>query len=89
MVTDPKTLQQSLPASPRQHLNLWDSTSIIVGIIIGAGIFRSTPLIAVQVPSTAWLMGVWVIGAVLSLIGALCYAELAAATLKRGGITYF
>jgi amino acid transporter len=73
------------PASPRQHLTLFDSTSIIIGIIIGASIFRSSPLIAAQVPSVAWLVGVWVIGAVFSLIGALCYAELATAYPKEGG----
>lgn len=78
--------QQSSPrASPRPHLTLLDSTSIIVGIIIGASIFRSAPLIAMQVPSTGWLVGVWAIGAVFSLIGALCYAELSTAFPKEGG----
>ncbi|MGO9108307.1 MAG: APC family permease [Thermoguttaceae bacterium] len=77
--------QSPVPASPRQHLTLLDSTSIIVGIIIGSSIFRSTPLIAGQVPNIGWLVGVWVIGAVFSLIGALCYAELATAYPKEGG----
>ena len=62
-----------------------DSTSIIVGIIIGSSIYLSTPLIAGQVPNLGWLVGVWVIGAVFSLIGALCYAELATAYPKEGG----
>ncbi len=77
--------QPSPRASPHQHLSLLDSTSIIVGIIIGASIFRSTPLIAGQVPNVGWLVGVWVIGAVFSLIGAICYAELATAYPKEGG----
>jgi len=78
--------QQSTPrASPHQHRTLFDSTSIIVGIIIGASIFRSTPLIAQQVSNVGWLVGVWLIGAVFSLIGALCYAELATAYPKEGG----
>jgi basic amino acid/polyamine antiporter, APA family len=78
--------KQSTPqATPHQHLSLLDSTSIIVGIIIGSSIFRSTPLIAAQVPSIGWLVGVWVIGAVFSFVGALCYAELATAYPREGG----
>ncbi len=78
--------QQSSPlACPHRHLSLFDSTSIIVGIIIGASIFSSTPLIARQVPSVYWLMEVWAIGAVFCLVGSLCYAELATAYPKEGG----
>ena len=66
-------------------MTLLDSTSIIVGIIIGSTIFLSSPRIAGQVPNIGWLVGVWVIGAVFSLIGALCYAELATAYPKEGG----
>jgi amino acid transporter len=72
-------------SSPRQHLTVWDSTSIIVGIIIGASIYCSSPRIAGLVPNVGWLLGVWVIGAVFTLIGALCYAELATAYPKEGG----
>jgi len=62
-----------------------DSTSIIVGIIIGSTIFLSAPRIAEHVPNIGWLVGVWVIGAVFSLFGSLCYAELATARPKEGG----
>jgi basic amino acid/polyamine antiporter, APA family len=73
------------PAAPHRHLTLFDSTSIIVGIIIGSTIYRSAPLIASQVPNVGWLLGVWVIGGAFSLIGALCYAELATAYPREGG----
>jgi len=73
------------PAAPRRQLTLLDSTSIIVGIIIGSSIYESAPLIAKSLPSTAWLLGMWVLGGVLSLIGALCYAELATAYPTEGG----
>jgi amino acid transporter len=72
-------------ASPRRELTLFDSTCIIVGIIIGAGIYRSSPDIAGLAPSVAWLMGLWLFGGLLSLIGALCYAELATAYPAEGG----
>jgi amino acid transporter len=73
------------PAAPRRQLTLLDSTSIIVGIVIGSTIYQSSPLIACQVPNVAWLIGVWLLGGLLSLVGALCYAELANAYPTEGG----
>jgi amino acid transporter len=71
--------------APHQHLSLWDSTSIIVGIIIGSSIYCSAPRIAGQVPDVGWLIAVWTIGGVFTLIGALCYAEMATAYPRSGG----
>ena len=91
---------------PRRQLSLLDSTSIIVGIIIGSGIYQSSPVIATGVgrfaadygpplgitsPSgqTALalvvLLGVWVVGGLIALVGATCYAELATAFPYAGG----
>ncbi len=72
-------------ASPRRELTLLDSTCIIVGIIIGAGIYRSSPTVAVLAPDAIWLIGLWILGGAFSLIGALCYAELATAYPREGG----
>lgn len=72
-------------AAPRRQLTLFDSTCLIVGIIIGAGIYSSSPTIAGLTPNLTWLMGLWLLGGALSLIGALCYAELATAYPKEGG----
>ncbi len=71
--------------APRRELTLFDSTSIIVGIIIAAGIYRSSPDVARLAPSAMWLMGLWLLGGALSLLGALCYAELATAYPQEGG----
>lgn len=76
---------QPTDGRPRRELTLLDSTSIIVGIIIGAGIYRSSPSIAALVPNATWLIAVWLFGGFLSLIGALCYAELATAYPYEGG----
>ncbi len=82
----PDTLPSPPPnAAPRRQLTLFDSTSIIVGIVIGSTIYESTPLIANQVPGVAWLLTAWVLGAILSLVGALCYAELAGRCPSEGG----
>jgi basic amino acid/polyamine antiporter, APA family len=70
---------------PKRQLTLFDSTSIIVGIIIGSAIYESSPLIAAKSGGLAGLMGIWVLGGLLSLIGALCYAELANAYPREGG----
>jgi basic amino acid/polyamine antiporter, APA family len=72
-------------ASPRPELTLFDSTSIIVGIIVAVGIYRISPVVAQLTPNPAWLMGLWIAGGALSLIGALCYAELATTYPKEGG----
>jgi amino acid transporter len=72
-------------ASPRRQLTLLDSTSIIVGIMIGSSIYESTPLIAGAVPGIGWFLAVWLLGGALSLVGALCYAELANAFPTEGG----
>lgn len=70
---------------PIRQLGLWDVAAITAGIIIGAGIYQSTPLIAGCVSSPVTLMLLWVIGGLIALNGALCYAELASAYPHAGG----
>ena len=69
----------------KQTLSAMDAACIIVGIIIGAGIYRTTPTIAAVTTDTYWLIGVWVLGGCLALIGALCYVELATSIADDGG----
>src|SRR5262245_15447121 len=71
------------PVKPR--LSLFDAVSIMVGIVIGSSIFETPPTIFNNVANPALGMSVWVIGGVLSLIGALCYAELASTYPRMGG----
>jgi basic amino acid/polyamine antiporter, APA family len=71
--------------APRRQLSLLDSTSIIVGVIIGSGIYKTSSDIAANVADEGLLMTVWVLGGLLSLVGALCYAELANAYPEEGG----
>src|SRR5690242_12849489 len=59
-------------------LGLVDSTMIVAGSMIGSGIFIVSADIARQVGSTGWLLVVWLITAVLAVIAALSYGELAA-----------
>jgi APA family basic amino acid/polyamine antiporter len=71
--------------APKKELSLFDSTCIIVGIIIGAGIYQMAPDIAKGAGSWWGVLLLWIAGGLLSLCGALCYAELATAYPKEGG----
>src|SRR5437588_2447369 len=69
----------------RPQLGLWETVSIIIGIVIGAGIYETVPLVFKNVPNGWTALGVWVAGGLLSLVGALCYAELASTYPRSGG----
>jgi amino acid transporter len=73
------------PDSPTTSLGMWDAVSIIVGIIIGATIYEMPPLIFGNFAKPEYAIGAWVLGGVLSITGALCYAELATAYPTTGG----
>lgn len=70
---------------PRPLLRTRDAVAITIGIVLGAGIFRTPSLVAGGVGSEAMLIAVWAAGGLIALIGALCYAELAAAFPHAGG----
>jgi len=72
-------------AQPKRELSLFDSTCIIVGIIIGAGIYQMAPDIAKGAGSWWGVLALWAVAGLLSLFGALGYAELATAYPKEGG----
>ncbi|HEX6363152.1 MAG TPA: amino acid permease, partial [Albitalea sp.] len=63
--------------------------AIIVGIVIGAGIFKAPAMVAGLAAHPAWMFGAWLLGGVVSVIGALVYAELATAFPHAGGDYHF
>jgi amino acid transporter len=66
-------------------LGLWDAVSIIIGIVVGSGIYETPPLVFKNVPGPAVALAVWVVCGLLSLVGALCYAELGSTYPHTGG----
>lgn len=66
-------------------LSVLDSVSMIVGIVIGTGIFVLPGLVAANVGSSGSLLACWVAGGVVSMMGAVCYAELIARFPRDGG----
>ena len=69
----------------RRDLGLWSAVAIVVGTVIGSGIFRVSSKMVAEVGSPAAVFGVWIFGGLLTLFGALSYAELAAAMPEAGG----
>lgn len=61
----------------------------MVGLVVGIGIFRTPSIVAANVESELAFIGVWVAGGIVTLIGALCYAELSAAHPHAGGEYHF
>ena len=82
MPTQPRT-------TPRASLSVLDGIAMMVGLIIGVGIFKLPQLVALNADSGAAFLGLWVLGGVITLIGALVYAELAAAYPSTGGEYHF
>jgi basic amino acid/polyamine antiporter, APA family len=74
-----------MSVSPKKELSLFDSICIIVGIIIGAGIYEITPTVASCMGGWVGILGIWLAGGLLALTGAMCYAELATAYPREGG----
>jgi APA family basic amino acid/polyamine antiporter len=74
---------------PKQTLTLFDAITMIVGLIVGAGIFGTPSIVAGAVQSESVLIALWVVGGVFSIIGALCYGELATAFPSAGGEYHF
>ena len=69
-----------------RRIGFWGGSAVMVGIILGSGIFRVPVSIAQLVGSPALILAFWVLGGILSLFGAFAFAELAAALPRSGGI---
>jgi basic amino acid/polyamine antiporter, APA family len=74
---------------PRPTLTVFDAVAIIVGIVIGVGIFKAPAIVAGNVSSEAAFIALWIVGGLISLVGALCYAELGSSHPNAGGEYYF
>jgi basic amino acid/polyamine antiporter, APA family len=91
-----KWSRQSIPAKPRpaagaaagglrRELGLFDATMVVMGGIVGAGIFINPYVVARQVDRPVEILGAWALGGVIALAGAFIYAELAARMPEVGG----
>lgn len=80
-----RTVAESKPTVETARLGMWDAVSIIVGIVVGASIYKTPQMIFANADGP-WLgLSAWALGGLLSFVGALCYAELATAYPRMGG----
>jgi len=70
---------------PKQTFSVTDIIALIVGVVIGTGIFKTPSIVAANTGRTDVFFLAWVAGGIISLVGALCYAELATAYPHTGG----
>jgi len=73
-------------AELKRELSRFDMTMIAIGSTIGSGIFLTPALIAHALPSPAWMIGIWLVGGVTALTGALTFAELGGMMPGAGGV---
>jgi APA family basic amino acid/polyamine antiporter len=78
-----------LSGQPTRILHASGAVAIVVGIVVGAGIFKTPSMVAELTGDAGWLLAVWVAGALISLAGALCYAELCTTHPHAGGDYHF
>ncbi|MBF2064830.1 MAG: amino acid permease [Calothrix sp. C42_A2020_038] len=88
MASEP-TVSQSAMSTPKPTLSSIDAGALIVGMVIGVGIFETPALVAANAANAQVALTAWLLGGVMSLIGALCYAELATAYPDAGGTYYY
>lgn len=76
-------------AQPSKLLGVRDGVALMVGMVVGIGVFKAPALVALRLDDSLVILGLWVAGAAVVLIGALCYAELASAHPDAGGEYHF
>lgn len=79
----------SPPDAPSRHVSVAYVVFLAVAMVVGAGIFKSPAAVADNAGSTPAVYAVWIVGGLISLVGALCYAELSSAHPSPGGDYHF
>ncbi len=80
---------QTQVSQPLRLLHPWVAVMLIVGVVVGAGIFKTPALVAGISGDAGWALVLWLLGALISICGALCYAELCTAYPHAGGDYHF
>lgn len=70
-------------------IGLWGATLLVIGSVIGSGIFLTTGVMAQELPSTTLVLAAWVVGGLLAMAGGLTYAEMGSMYPRSGGLYVF
>ena len=81
--------QPSRPGRPSPSFTTFSSMAVVIGIVVGIGIFRLPPIVAASSAGELQFIMFWVAGGFISLMGALCYAELSSSMPDAGGEYFF
>ena len=79
------TTNESATPGYLRRLGVWDTSMIVVGGVIGSGIFLNPKIVAERTTTSLGVMEAWAFGALVGVIGALCFAELGARRPQAGG----
>ncbi|PAX51727.1 APC family permease [Brunnivagina elsteri] len=74
---------------PKPTLSTIDAVALIIGMVVGVGIFETPALVAANAANGQIAMLAWLLGGVMSFVGALCYGELSTAYPDAGGTYYY
>src|SRR3954454_2893704 len=77
--------KQRTPSTLLRHLGPFDVTMVVMGGIIGSGIFINPSVVARQIDTPGLILGTWIAGGMIAIIGAFIYAELAGTWSGTGG----
>lgn len=89
MESEPAYMDTAEQGRPLQVFSNFNAIAVVIGIVVGIGIFRLPSMVAQNAASGWHFIGFWVAGGVISILGALCYAELATAKPDAGGEYHF
>jgi len=79
----------AVPADLPRRVGFWGAAAVMVGVMVGSGIFKTPSSIAQSLDSPALILLLWTAGGLLALCGALTYAELATMFPRSGGVYVF
>ncbi len=77
--------EKPVPTALPRVLGPWLAAALVVGTVIGSGVFRKGKNVAENVPEFGLAIGVWILGGVLALLGSLAISEVAGRFPKAGG----
>ncbi len=69
----------------KQTIGYWDSIALIIGSVVGTGIFRTPSEVCRYVSDPGWVLFAWAVGGVIAFLGSLCYSELSSFLPETGG----
>jgi APA family basic amino acid/polyamine antiporter len=79
------TATTATPTTLQRQLGVWSATALVVSNMIGTGIFTTTGFLAGDLGLPSLVLGIWIVGALFALAGALCYSELGVNFPTSGG----